>query len=319
MELYHLKTFITVAEEGHLTRAAQRLNTSQPAVSAHIKGLEEELGILLFVRTPKGMRLTREGEALKDQAAQALSMIDTLRDQAGALKDEVSGVLRLGLHIDPRYLRIDRLLSHLQRTHKRLDLHLLQRWSWQQFEELPKGRIDAGFVYGDPPHKEIAAHLLKRVNIRVVGPAAWETRLTHADWRAMAAMPWVWTPPNCTFCTIATEAFASRNLKPVKVTIADQEPVVATLVAAGVGLAVMIEDEALTYRDAGQMAVWDEVVGTVDLNFVYNRRREKEAVIGAAIEAVKVVWADEARVQGGEDSRVQGVEGSRGQRDKVMG
>ena len=45
MELYHLKTFITVAEEGHLTRAAQRLNTSQPAVSAHIKNLEEELGI----------------------------------------------------------------------------------------------------------------------------------------------------------------------------------------------------------------------------------------------------------------------------------
>jgi len=39
MELYHLKTFITVAEEGHLTRVAQRLNTSQPAVSAHIKGL----------------------------------------------------------------------------------------------------------------------------------------------------------------------------------------------------------------------------------------------------------------------------------------
>jgi len=74
MELYHLKTFITVAEEGHLTRVAQRLNTSQPAVSAHIKGLEEELGLMLFVRTPKGMRLTREGEELRDQAVRALSM-----------------------------------------------------------------------------------------------------------------------------------------------------------------------------------------------------------------------------------------------------
>ncbi len=42
MERYHLKTFITVAEEGHLTRAAQRLNTSQPAISAHIKNLERE-------------------------------------------------------------------------------------------------------------------------------------------------------------------------------------------------------------------------------------------------------------------------------------
>ena len=76
-------------------------------------------------------------------------------------------------------------------------------------------------------------------------------------------------------------------LKPVKVTISDQGPVVATLVTAGVGLAVMIEDEALVYREAGQVAVWDEVVGTVDLNFIYDRRRAKEAVIGAAVDAVK--------------------------------
>ena len=290
MELYHLKTFITVAEEGHLTRAAQRLNTSQPAVSAHIKNLEEELGIVLFTRTPKGMRLTQEGTLLKTQAVDALSMIDNIRNRAGALKDEVTGTLRLGLHIDPRYLRIDRLLSHLQRTYSQLDFHLLQRWSWQQFEDLPKGRLDAGFVYGEPPHKEIQAMLLKRCNIRVVGPAAWEKRLSKADWQEMAAMPWVWTPPNCFFCSIATQAFEKRNLKPVKVTIADQEPVVAALVAAGIGLGFMIEDEAMAYLEEGKVAVWDEIVGTVDLNFVYNRRREKEAVISAAIKSIKAVW-----------------------------
>jgi len=81
-------------------------------------------------------------------------------------------------------------------------------------------------------------------------------------------------------------------LKPVKVTMADHEPVVATLVTAGVGLAVMIEDEALVYREAGQAAVWDEIVGTVDLNFIYDRRRAKEAIIGAAVDTVKTVWAD---------------------------
>lgn len=292
MELYHLKTFITVAEEGHLTRAAQRLNTSQPAISAHIKNLEEELGLSLFTRTPKGMRLTEEGTVLKTRAAEALSMIDTIRDQAGVLKEEVSGTLRLGLHIDPRYLRIDRLLSYLQRTHSQLDFHLLQRWTWQQFDDLAKGRIDAGFVYGDPPHKDIMSMLLQRCNIRVVGPAAWSDRLTGAGWEDMAAMPWVWTPPNCAFCTIASQAFEQRNLKPVKVTLADQEPVVATLVASGIGLAIMIEDEAMEHKEAGTMAVWDEVVGSIDLNFVYNRKREKEAVVSAAIESVRAVWKD---------------------------
>jgi DNA-binding transcriptional LysR family regulator len=103
-------------------------------------------------------------------------------------------------------------------------------------------------------------------------------------------MPWVWTPPFCTFCTIATEAFEKRNLKPMKVTIADQEPVVATLVKAGIGLAVMIEDEAMDYKSAGKVVVWDDVVGTVDLNFVYHRKRKKEAVVAAAIESVQAVW-----------------------------
>jgi len=290
MELYHLKTFITVAEEGHLTRAAQRLNTSQPAISAHIKNLEGELGLILFTRTPKGMRLTEEGAVLRDRAVEALSMIDTLRDQAGALKEEVAGTLRLGLHIDPRYLRIDSLLSHLQRNYSRLDFHLLQRWTAQQYDDLAKGRLDAGFVYGDPPHKEITAILLKRCNIRVAGPAAWEDRLTGAGWEEMATMPWVWTPPDCAFCAIASQAFAKRRLTPVKVTIADQEPVVATLVASGIGLAIMIEDEAMAHKAAGRMAIWDKVVGTIDLNFVYHRKRENEAVVGAAIESVRAVW-----------------------------
>jgi DNA-binding transcriptional LysR family regulator len=290
MELYQLKTFITVAEEGHLTRAAKRLNTSQPAVSAHIKNLEEELGLPLFTRTPKGMRLTEEGTVLRNRAAEALSMIDTIRDQAGALKEEVTGTLRLGLHIDPRYLRIDRLLSHFQQHHSQLDLHLLQRWTWQQFDDLAKARIDAGFIYEDPPGGDIATLLLKRCNIRVVGPAAWAEQLHGAGWTEMAAMPWIWTPPSCSFCTIANEAFARRNLKPVKVTVADQEPVVATLVSSGIGLAIMVEEEAKEYEAAGKMAVWEKVVGTIDLNFVYNRKREKEAVVCAAIESVRAVW-----------------------------
>ena len=58
MELYQLRTFAAVAEESHLTRAAERLHLSQPAVSGHIKALEGELGVRLFDRAPTGMELT---------------------------------------------------------------------------------------------------------------------------------------------------------------------------------------------------------------------------------------------------------------------
>jgi DNA-binding transcriptional LysR family regulator len=64
MELYQLRIFLTIARTGNLTRAAERLNASQPAVSSQIKALEEELGVTLFARTPRGMELTQEGRIL---------------------------------------------------------------------------------------------------------------------------------------------------------------------------------------------------------------------------------------------------------------
>ena len=64
MELYQLRGFAAVAESGHLTRAAERLHLSQPALSAQIKALEDELGVHLFERGPSGMALTAAGKRL---------------------------------------------------------------------------------------------------------------------------------------------------------------------------------------------------------------------------------------------------------------
>ncbi|PJR87320.1 hypothetical protein CN878_22665 [Ochrobactrum sp. 695/2009] len=61
MEIYQLRTFLAVARCQHLTRASEQLHISQPAVSKHIKALEEELGLKLFERTASGVFLTRSG------------------------------------------------------------------------------------------------------------------------------------------------------------------------------------------------------------------------------------------------------------------
>ena len=78
MDLHHLRTFVAVAEENHLTRAAERLFVSQPAVSSHIKALEGELGVVLFHRTPKGMILSREGEKLLGRVRRILDDAESL-------------------------------------------------------------------------------------------------------------------------------------------------------------------------------------------------------------------------------------------------
>lgn len=74
-----------MAEEQHLTRAAERLHTSQPAVSAQLKALEESLGVVLFDRTPKGMKLTPTGEKLLIEAQTALDAANRVISQVKAI------------------------------------------------------------------------------------------------------------------------------------------------------------------------------------------------------------------------------------------
>ncbi|HVR53110.1 MAG TPA: LysR family transcriptional regulator, partial [Pseudorhodoferax sp.] len=68
MDLKHLASFIAVAEEGQLGRAAARLHLSQPPLSRHIQSLESELGVQLFTRTASGMALTQAGHVLLEDA-----------------------------------------------------------------------------------------------------------------------------------------------------------------------------------------------------------------------------------------------------------
>src|SRR5687768_6022630 len=101
MELYQLRTFLTVAEEGNLTRAAEKLFTSQPAVSAQVKALEDELGMRLFERKSKGMQLTQAGKALCEQARRVVNAARDFKHSADGLRGAVSGELVVGLNNRP--------------------------------------------------------------------------------------------------------------------------------------------------------------------------------------------------------------------------
>ncbi|RKH37930.1 LysR family transcriptional regulator [Corallococcus sicarius] len=76
MSITHLQSFIAVAEEGHVGRAARRLHLTQPPLSRHILALEDELGTPLFERIPRGMRLLPTGEALLQHARRILAEVD---------------------------------------------------------------------------------------------------------------------------------------------------------------------------------------------------------------------------------------------------
>lgn len=81
MSLAQLTYFVAVAEEQHLTRAAKRLHVSQPPLTRQIQQLEDELGVRLFERSPKGMRLLPNGETLLTRAKQILELVERARTE----------------------------------------------------------------------------------------------------------------------------------------------------------------------------------------------------------------------------------------------
>ncbi|WP_428563108.1 MAG: LysR family transcriptional regulator [Solidesulfovibrio sp. DCME] len=292
MEYYHLRTFVAVAEEEHLTRAAERLHASLPAVSAHVKGLEDELGVPLFARTPRGMRLTDEGRALLAEAKRALSSLQAVQERAGALRREVTGLARIGLNNEAARMRVPELLTLLSRRHPGVEIHLVNSSSPRILEAVRQGTLELGFVYDNiiEPAHEVAATSLEEVPMAVVGPTSWAGRVCEASWEALAAMPWVWFSQDCPFQYLLEGAFSCRDLTINKVMAGDNDATLRTMVAAGLGLTLLRRDDALDAQAAGEVCLWRREGLSLGLSLVHRRDRAGDRVVAAVAGVVAEVW-----------------------------
>ena len=291
MELYQLRSFVAVAEAGHLTRAAEKLHVSQPAVSAQIKALEDELDLVLFDRTSSGMVLTSAGERLLTDAERVLSAAQALRNVAKALKGEVTGKVRVGTTSDPGFIRVGEFLNMTIARHPLLQVELHQEVTGAAFAKVRDGLLDASFYYGDIEHPSVAALRLRSSTYRVAAPVAWKRRVVDADWAAIANQPWVITPSISTHHKLVRALFENHGIEPTRVVEADQESVIANLVISGVGLSLIREDLALEKETAGQICRWRDVRLETTLWFIYSAARTEDPAIRALLDVLHDTWS----------------------------
>lgn len=292
MELYQLRSFAAVAELGNLTRAAEKLHVSQPAVSAQIKALEDELGAVLFVRTASGMVLTAAGRRLLPEATKVIAAVQGLRAKARLLEGEVAGRALVGTLSDPDVIRIGEFLGRAVERHPLLEIELHQEISGTAFEKLRDGVLDASFYYGELAHPQVASVPLREIAYRVVAPAAWKERIDRAGWDEIAAEPWIMPPPISSLHVLATQFFRAHGVAPAKLIEADNEAVIRSLVVAGLGVALMREDLARESADAGEICYWSGARLPTVLQFIYLRERESEPVIHALLDVIRDVWGE---------------------------
>ncbi len=290
MDLNQLRSFHAVAESGNLTRAAERLHLSQPAVSAQIKALEDSLEQKLFHRSSSGMELTQAGRRLLELAERVMAAAEDLKLAARAMKGNVSGRLRIGTLSDPQFIRLGEFMGRALARYPLLELELQTEISGTALEHVKDGELDASFYFGEVTDAGIATLPLGEMAYRIAAPGAWGERMRDADWHGLAAMPWVLPPENSTITRRVRALFGEHGAELTTHIGADNEGVIVNLVESGVGLSLLREDLAFDRQAAGAVAVWEGTRIATQLAFAYLRERAHDPAIGALLQVLRETW-----------------------------
>ena len=288
MEIHQLKTFVAVAREGSITKASERLFLSQPAVSAHIKAIEDTLGVALFERTPRGMRLTPDGERLLAKAERTLDAHRDLIEEATRIKGRLTGKLRLGACGGSGNGMLGRLLLALSDRCPEVEVALRHGSSREVLNGLRDGGLDAGFHNeAGEPDADLTTIEVGRFGIFVAAAPGLVTPARPPDWRALADLPWI-CPTSSTCCGRAAEnLFRRHDFRPRRIIGIDREDVTRTLIAGGVGIGLLHADSARQARAAGEVEIVCEARKAVRILFAHLTARARDPLVDAVSAIVR--------------------------------
>ena len=247
MELRHLKYFIAVAEELNFSRAAERIFISQPALSRQIKSLENELGVVLFLRQSDGLILTEAGQTFLKQAKDILNLSNQAVQNLKADYSNKDEPLVIGYIPTILNTFLGQTLHQFGNTYPEVPVRLKEMPPNEQVKALREGAIDIAFM-GNPPDEldaEFTVKCVKKVPIAALLP----------DRHLLADKPSINLAEIASekFIGMSEETFPGRNDRirdtcrcagfiPNLHLFADSHASMIALVAAGQGVAIMPQE-----------------------------------------------------------------------------
>lgn len=242
IELRHLRYFIAVAEELNFGRAAQKLQITQPSLSRQIQKLEQELGVILFERSPLKIQLTKVGELFFWEAQQILIKVEQgILVAQRANRGEI-GQLKIGFQGSAVYDIISNSIKAFRASYPDVDIIIEPMGTKEQISAIENNHLDLGFVIPPIKSSKLIVETIFQEPVVVVlpenHPLANETEITIA---ALANEPLILASRDrgCGLFEQISNLYYQAGLRPNIIYAAKEMQVMLGFVAAGMGISLL--------------------------------------------------------------------------------
>jgi DNA-binding transcriptional LysR family regulator len=238
-----LRQFAAVARTEHLTRAADQLGVPQPTLSRTIAHIEEDLGVPLFTRPGRSIKLTRHGRLLSDTAERALALLQATLDQLTGEADPEHGRIALAFLPTLGTDVVPRLLRDFRSGHPEIRFALVQDNSSVMLEKLLAGEVDMCLTVPVPTAQGVEAASLEEQRVDLFVPSGHRlARRRTIRLAEAAAEDFICTTPGHGLRIITDELCNAAGFTPRIVFEGEQVATIRGLVGAGLGVALLPAD-----------------------------------------------------------------------------
>jgi DNA-binding transcriptional LysR family regulator len=236
------------------------------------------------------MEPTEAARELVPLVEEVLEAAGRLEQRARMLRQPVGEALTIGLNTEPGFLKVGEINRRLSSLHGELNVVFVASQSALAAPLLHHGQVDLAFFFGELDDPAIQSSRLAEARFCVVIPAALRKRDGTLGWEDLAGLPWIWVERASPPYEAMRRQFDERGLVPSVAVQAVDEYIVRELVAAGLGVAVMREDEARPLLQEKRAVIWEKGWQSQSLSLGWLARREATRKIRIARAAIEYLW-----------------------------